>query len=67
MCRRFGYRLDDDTDEKEDVLAWIHGFKATREVERDLARKEPVDSAGSVAIGLSLTEFARRGGGGSRA
>lgn len=49
---------------KEDVLAWIHGFKAAREVERDLARTEPVDSAGSVAIGLSLTEFARRCGGG---
>ncbi|MGQ0591706.1 MAG: hypothetical protein ACT4QB_03400 [Gammaproteobacteria bacterium] len=49
---------------KEEVLAWIHGFKAAREVERDLARKEPVDSAGSVAIGLSLTEFARRCSGG---
>ena len=44
---------------KEDVLAWIHGFEAAREVERDLARKESVDPAGSVAIGLSLTEFAR--------
>ena len=52
---------------KEDVLAWIHGFKAAREVERDLARKEPVDSAGSVAIGLSLTEFAGRCGGGELA
>lgn len=49
---------------KEDVLAWIHGFEAARGVERDLARKEPVDAAGSVAIGLSLTEFARRCSGG---
>lgn len=49
---------------KEDVLAWIHGFEAAREVERDLARKEPVDSAGSMAIGLTLTEFARRCSGG---
>ena len=48
---------------KDDMLAWIHGFEAAREVERDLARKEPVDSTGSVAIGLSLTEFAGRCGG----
>jgi hypothetical protein len=33
---------------KDDVLAWIHGFEAAREVERDLARKEPIDSAGSM-------------------
>jgi hypothetical protein len=49
---------------KDEVLAWIHGFEAAREVERGLARKEPVDPAGSVAIGLSLTEFARRCSGG---
>lgn len=49
---------------KDDVLAWIHGFEAAREVERDLARKEAVDPSGSVAMGLSLTEFARRCGGG---
>lgn len=49
---------------KEEVLSWIRGFEAARAVERDLARKEPVDSAGSVATGLSLTEFARRYGGG---
>ncbi len=48
---------------KDRVLAWIHGFEAAREAERDLARNEPVDSAGSVAIALSLTEFARRCGG----
>ncbi|MGH8479441.1 MAG: hypothetical protein ACREXK_07690 [Gammaproteobacteria bacterium] len=49
---------------KEEVLAWIRGFEAAREAERALARKEPVDPAGSLAIGLSLTEFARRCSGG---
>jgi hypothetical protein len=44
---------------KGEVLAWIHGFEASRKVERALARKEPADPATSVALGLSLTEFAR--------
>lgn len=45
---------------RKEVLAWIEGFEAAREAERDLARKEPVDTARSVALGLSLAEFARR-------
>lgn len=49
---------------KEDVLAWIRGFEAVREMERELARREPVDSARSMAAGLGLIEFARLCGGG---
>lgn len=50
---------------KEDVVAWIRGFEAAREAERDLVRGEAVDPARSVAVGLSLIEFARRCGGGA--
>ncbi len=49
---------------KEDVLAWIRGFEAVREMERELARREPVDSTRSMAVGLGLIEFARQCGGG---
>jgi hypothetical protein len=52
---------------KEQVLAWIHGFEAAHEAERDLARKEPIDPAGSMASGLSLIEWASRLGGGEPA
>lgn len=50
--------------EKAQVLAWIHGFEAARDAERALARREPVDPGRSLALGLSLIEWARRSGGG---
>lgn len=50
---------------KEDVLAWIRGFEAVREVEREAARREPRDPARSMAVGLGLIEFAKQCGGGS--
>jgi len=48
---------------KEDVVAWIRGFEAAREAERDLVRGAAVDPERSVALGLALIEFARQHGG----
>jgi hypothetical protein len=45
---------------KEDALAWVKGFEAAHEVERALCRKEPLDPAGAMALGLGVTELARR-------
>jgi len=47
---------------KKDVLAWIEGFEAAREVERQLVQKEHWDRDRSVRLALSLIAACRSQG-----
>ena len=47
---------------KKDVLAWIKGFEAARELERQLSMKDPLDRERSVRLALSLIAACRARG-----
>ncbi len=47
---------------KKDILIWKQGFEAAREVERQLTRREPLDSERSVRLALALIQICRKQG-----
>jgi hypothetical protein len=49
--------------EKDRVLAWLSGFEAARQVDRERLRREPVDCQRSIRLALGLMKCMQTRGG----
>jgi len=49
--------------EKERVLAWLSGFEAARQADRERLRQEPIDCQRSIRLALGLMQLIHARGG----